>query len=179
MGLLDLHPCFLSTGAIGDVQNVAGLTPPLSICWNTFVYGSRHCPCAFPHVFPSPFLPASSISSHNQSILLFLSCVHDFRISCDSLTTSVETSAVSASFHTLSPHILLRIISHVLSLCHWSLDAVFAAKCFLASLLIPRASLPLCVSPLLKVTLELQLGFRLVRRVFQSGAVPACGFTSP
>ena len=35
MGLLDLHPCLLlplSMGAIGEVQNAAGLTPSLKIC---------------------------------------------------------------------------------------------------------------------------------------------------
>ena len=91
-----------------------------------------------PTLFSSLFFQLHPSLRTVDQLFVFLSRLHDLRISRVNRTTSVEISAMSASFHRLSTsHVLLRIISHVLSLTHSSLGPLFAAKYFGANPLIP------------------------------------------
>ena len=87
------------------------------------------------------FLPLISHIPTLFSISVFSSFIHLFAKSINSLFfchVYMTTSAMSASFHRLSTsHVLLRIISNVLSLSHCSLGPFIAAKYSLANPLIP------------------------------------------
>ena len=123
------------------------------------------CPSAFPH-----FLPVSVFDS------FILRTDFDFRItSLNKLSTS---------------HILLRIISRAVAepLLSWPFVRceVFLGqfvdsfgerepRCFnVLPCRPPYDALPLCVSHLLKVILEMQLDFWVVHRVLRSGVMPSC-----